>query len=167
MCTITLLKHFLISPYTMSAVASDPAGKGILLKADPIAAAFLDEVKRSIAQGAQPRLVGILSTSAAPSKSYAEFTKKQCEALGIDFVLKKTGAALSADLQEGEGAEEAIIEANDDSSVDGVMVCRYSQHDVFSPIDPLRTQVYYPIFGGRQDHYLQQVPSSFRRGTGY
>ena len=31
-------------------------------------------------------------------------------------------------------------------------------HDVFAPINPLRMQVYYPIFGGQQDHYLQQVP---------
>lgn len=111
----------------MSAVTSEQAGKGILLKADPIAATFLDEVKQSIAQRTPPpKLVGILSTSAAPSKSYAEFTKKQCQGLGIDFILKKTGAALSPDLQEGEGAEEAIIEANNDSSVDGVMVCRYA-----------------------------------------
>ena len=111
----------------MSAVTPEQTGKGILLKADPIAATFLDEVKQSIAQRTPPpKLVGILSTSAAPSQSYAEFTKKQCQGLGIDFVLKKTGAALSSDLQEGEGAEEAIIEANDDSSVDGVMVCRYA-----------------------------------------
>lgn len=102
----------------------DPIGKGLLLKADPIAAAFLNEVKQSISQRARaPKLVGILSTSGAPSKSYADFTKKQCEDLGIEFVLKKTGAALSSDLQEGEGAEEAIIEANDDNLVDGIMVC--------------------------------------------
>ena len=109
----------------------DPIGKGILLKADPIAAAFLNEVKQSISQRTRaPKLVGILSTSSAPSKSYADFTKKQCEELGIEFVLKKTGAALSSDFQEGEGAEEAIIEANDDNLVDGIMVlcylCRYS-----------------------------------------
>ncbi|GLB34144.1 putative tetrahydrofolate dehydrogenase/cyclohydrolase, catalytic domain [Lyophyllum shimeji] len=119
-------------------------GKGLLLKADPIAAAFRDEVKASLAECKRPpRLVGILATSAAPSRNYAEFTKKQCAELGVDFVLKTTGAAVSSDLGEGEGVEEAIIEANEDESVDGIMV-------------------YYPIFGAQQDHYLQQIVSPFK-----
>ncbi|KAJ7068754.1 hypothetical protein C8F01DRAFT_1208182 [Mycena amicta] len=120
------------------------AGKGLLLKADPIAAAFRQEVKTSLsAAPRKPRLVGILATSSAPSKFYADFTKKQCEDLGFDFVLKKTGAADTGELGEGEGVEEAIIEANDDPSVDGIMV-------------------YYPIFGPQQDHYLQQVVSPYK-----
>ncbi|KAF6762013.1 methylenetetrahydrofolate dehydrogenase [Ephemerocybe angulata] len=115
-----------------------PVGKGILLKADPIAATFRDEVKGTLEQcTVRPKLVGILSTSSAPSKFYAEFTKKQCEELGVEFVLKKTGAALDPELGEGEGVEDAIIEANTDSSVHGIMV-------------------YFPIFGPQQDHYLQQ-----------
>ncbi|KAJ7228204.1 NAD-P-binding protein [Mycena pura] len=120
------------------------AGKGLLLKADPIAAAFRDEVKASLSNAPRrPRLVGILATSSSPSKFYAEFTKKQCEELGFDFVLKKTGAADTGDLGEGEGVEEAIIEANEDPNVDGIMV-------------------YYPIFGAQQDHYLQQVVSPYK-----
>ncbi|KAF8897860.1 hypothetical protein BD779DRAFT_1608349 [Infundibulicybe gibba] len=83
-----------------------------------------------------PKLVGILSTSSAPSKFYADFTKKQCDALGVEFVLKRTGAALSSELGEGEGA-------NEDDSVHGIMV-------------------YYPIFGAQQDHYLQQIVSPFK-----
>ncbi|KAF7352390.1 Methylenetetrahydrofolate dehydrogenase [Mycena venus] len=119
-------------------------GKGLLLKADPIAAAFRDEVKQSLSQATRrPRLVGILATSSAPSKFYAEFTKKQCEDLGVEFILKKTGAADTGDLGEGEGVEEAIIEANEDENVDGIMV-------------------YYPIFGPQQDHYLQQVVSPYK-----
>ena len=99
------------------------AGKGLLLKADPIAAAFRDEVKRSLVQCSRPpKLVGILSTTSLPSKFYADFTKKQCEELGVKFVLRKTGAAESSDLGEGEGVEDAIIEANEDDSVDGIMV---------------------------------------------
>ena len=95
----------------------------MLLKAEPIAAAFRDEVKGTLSQcSVRPKLVGILSTSSAPSKHYAEFTRKQCEELGVEFVLKKTGAALSAELGEGEGVEEAIIEANGDPSVHGIMV---------------------------------------------
>lgn len=102
-------------------------GKGILLKADSIAAAFRNEVQTSLAQCAKaPKLVGILATNSAPSKNYAEFTRKQCEELGFEFVLKKTGAALSDDLSVGEGVEEAIIEANEDESVYGIMVCIFS-----------------------------------------
>ncbi|TFK55649.1 NAD(P)-binding protein [Heliocybe sulcata] len=125
-------------------------GKGLLLKADNIANAFRDEIQRSLATRQKaPTLVGILSTSQSPSRYYAEFTKKQCEALGVNFVLKETGAALNKDnaereeLAEGEGVEEAIIDANDDDSVDGIMV-------------------YYPIFGVQQDQYLQQVVSPLK-----
>ncbi|CAK5275270.1 unnamed protein product [Mycena citricolor] len=115
------------------------AGKGLLLKADPIADTFRDEVKTALDRTTRkPRLVGILATSSAPSKFYAEFTKKQCEDLGFDFVLKRTGAAFSEEAGEGEGVEEAIIEANEDPNVNGIMV-------------------YYPIFGPQQDHYLQQA----------
>jgi len=122
----------------MSNIEAGP--KGVLLKADPIANTFRDEIKAALAASPKPpKLVGILSTSAAPSKFYAEFTQKQCDALGVEFVLKKTGAALGEG-GEGEGVEEAIIEANEDDSVDGIMV-------------------YYPIFGVQQDHYLQQVES--------
>lgn len=104
-------------------MASDPTGKGLLLKADTIADAFKAEITQSLAQRPRtPKLVGILATSAAPSKFYAEFTKKQCLSLGFDFVLKEIGAAVNPELGEGDGVEEAIIEANEDDSVDGIMV---------------------------------------------
>ena len=105
-------------------MATENTGKGILLKADPIASAFRDEIKAAISQNPvrAPKLVGILATSAAPSKFYADFTKKQCDELGVEFVLKKIGAAADPTLSEGEGVEEAIIEANNDESVDGIMV---------------------------------------------
>jgi methylenetetrahydrofolate dehydrogenase (NAD+) len=103
---------------------TDPvARKGLLLKADSIAATFHDEVKQSLEQcRIRPKLVGILATSSAPSKNYAEYTKKQCNDLGVEFVLIETGAAVSPDLGEGYGVEEAIIEANEDNSVHGIMV---------------------------------------------
>ncbi|KAI0920988.1 hypothetical protein AcW1_004889 [Taiwanofungus camphoratus] len=123
---------------------TEASGKGILLKADSIANTFRDEIKAALSVRRRvPKLVGILATSAAPSKFYAEFTKKQCDALGVEFVLKRTGAAADPKAGEGEGVEEAIIEANEDESVDGIMV-------------------YYPIFGAQQDHYLQQVVSPFK-----
>ncbi|KAH9899500.1 NAD(P)-binding protein [Cubamyces lactineus] len=119
-------------------------GKGVLLKADPIANTFRDEIKSALTSSTRkPKLVGILATTSAPSKFYAEFTKKQCDALGVEFVLRKVGAAADESLAPGEGVEEAIIEANEDDSVDGIMV-------------------YYPIFGVQQDHYLQQIVSPYK-----
>jgi methylenetetrahydrofolate dehydrogenase (NAD+) len=113
---------------------------------------------------AKPKLVGILSTSSEPSKFYAEFTRRQCEDLGVEFVLKKTGAALQPGLAEGEGVEDAIIEANEDDSVNGIMVCGfyypfYKEWFLGFVVDPLcyDVKVYFPIYGPQQDHYLQQV----------
>lgn len=138
-------------------------GKGILLKADPIAHQFRAEVQSSLSTLShngkrKPKLVGILATSSSPSRYYAEFTRKQCEELGFEFELRRTGAALNEEgdsevakegegekkrLGEGEGVEEVIVEANEDESVDGIMV-------------------YYPIFGAQQDHYLQQIVSPLK-----
>src|SRR5712691_176755 len=110
--------------------APAPAPKGVLLKADAIAEPFLAEVKASLANLARsraPKLVGILATANAPSRSYAEFTRKQCDALGIVFELREVGAALpeGAGGADGDGVEEAIIEANADDAVDGIMVRSY------------------------------------------
>jgi methylenetetrahydrofolate dehydrogenase (NAD+) len=104
-------------------MTSDNAGKGVLLKSDCIAGAFRDELKAAIAQNPRPpKLVGILATAAAPSKFYADFTKKQCDDLGVEFVLKTTGSAADSTLGDGDGVEEAIIDANNDDTVDGIMV---------------------------------------------
>ena len=104
-------------------VPDESSGKGILLKADSIANKFREEVKTSLALCTRPpKLVGILSTSSAPGRNYALFTKKQCEELGVEFVLRTVGAAESPEFGEGEGVEEAIIDANEDDNVDGIMV---------------------------------------------
>lgn len=104
-------------------MSTDNGGKGLLLKADPIANTFRDEIKADLAKKPKPpKLVGILSTSAAPSRFYADFTKKQCDELGVEFELRKTGSAADSALADGDGVEEAIIEANEDDSVDGIMV---------------------------------------------
>ncbi|PPR02657.1 hypothetical protein CVT24_002140 [Panaeolus cyanescens] len=134
--------------------------KGLLLKADAIAATFHNEVKSSLQECKRaPKLVGILATTSAPSKYYAEFTRRQCEELGVEFVLKTTGAASSPDLGEGEGVEEAIIEANEDDSVNGIMV---SLQMIEYEVEIYRAQVYFPIFGPQQDHYLQQIVSPLK-----
>lgn len=111
-------------------MAPDAAGKGLLLKADPIADAFRAEVKDALAASHRaPTLVGILATDASPSRSYAEFTRKQCEGLGVRFILKEVGSAVKQTdgeagevRSDGEGVEEAIIEANEDNDIDGIMV---------------------------------------------
>lgn len=104
-------------------MSTDPTGKGLLLKADVIADTFRDETVQALKSLQKPpKLVGILATSTAPSRFYAEFTRKQCENLGFEFVLKEIGAALSPENGEGDGVEEAIMEANEDDSVDGIMV---------------------------------------------
>ena len=106
------------------ATSTDSTGKGLLLKAEAIADTFRDEIVQVLqSRPRPPKLVGILATSAPPSRFYAEFTKKQCLSFGFDFVLKEIGAALNPENGEGDGVEEAIMEANEDDTVDGIMVC--------------------------------------------
>lgn len=104
-------------------MALDASGKALLLKADLIADTFRNEVKACVSRASKtPTLVGILGTRAGPSRFYAEFTKKQCNELGVRFVLRVVGSAESEDRADGEGVEEAIIEANEDAEVAGIMV---------------------------------------------
>ncbi|KZO98122.1 NAD(P)-binding protein [Calocera viscosa TUFC12733] len=127
---------------------SEGPGDGHVLRADAIASQFKSELlsltsSRPTFQARPPRLVGVLSTSGEPSRRYAEFTRKMCEEFGVEFLLKEVGGAGGEEARDGEGAEEAVIEANEDENVDGIMV-------------------YYPIFGGGQDQYLQQVVSPLK-----
>lgn len=118
------------------------SGKGLLLKADLVADTFRDEVKAFLARSVRPpTLVGILGTPAAPSKFYADFTKKQCHELGVRFVLKTVGSAESVERADGEGVEEAIIEANEDADVDGIMVHIFFRHAFAS-------RIYSVVFSG-------------------
>lgn len=103
------------------------AGLGVLLKGEAIAKPFRDEVISSLSKSSRkPRLVGILAAE-GPSRVYAEFTKRTCEDIGVEFILREIG---SASKQHASGAnvdvEEAIIEANEDSDIDGIMVTSHS-----------------------------------------
>lgn len=156
-------------PAPMSASDAPPL-TGKLWKAsaisDPFTAATKAEIDARAAAGKPaPRLVGILATQSAPSIAYAEFTQRACAAAGINFEIWRTwdddasaepspdpaaatasasAAAAGTDSPPHEhepreaDVEDLIIAANADRSVDGVMV-------------------YYPIFGGRRDTYLQQI----------
>jgi len=139
---------------------------GVLLTAGKVVVPFEKEVRESLVDIAKPpTLVAILSTSAPDSRLYANFAKAQCENVGVKFVLKEVGAGKWREGDEGEkpgegeGVEEAVIEANEDEECDGILV-------------------FYPIFGGRQvslscpsqrshlfspkDHYLQQACSCMK-----
>lgn len=127
---------------------------GKLVQASGIAAPYQDDIKKAIESRIQqgksrPKLVGILATPSPPSVAYAEWTRKACEAVGIEFEIWKTwddsvevkeedhkGSAPDFDLEAD--VEDLIIAANADDKVHGIMV-------------------YYPIFFGRQDTYLQQI----------
>lgn len=107
-----------------------PVGRTIL--ASTIAKTYIAEVEDGVKKlGRSPKLVGFLANDDPAARMYAEWTGKTSESLGFTYELR------SVDKEE---LEEAIIDANDDDAVDGIMV-------------------YFPVFGNRQDQYLQQVVS--------
>lgn len=77
-----------------------------------------------------PLLVGFLANNDPAAEMYARWTQKTSEALGIRYELRQ--------FEDKDLLEENIIEANNDDSVDGIMI-------------------YFPVFGNAQDQYLQQV----------
>lgn len=107
-----------------------PAGRTIL--ASSIAKTYIKEVEDGVkALGRSPKLVGFLANDDPAAQMYADWTGKTSESLGFTYELRVVGK---------EDLEESIIDANEDDAVDGIMV-------------------YFPVFGDRQDQYLQQVVS--------
>lgn len=114
---------------------SDKPGRVIL--ASSISKTYAEEISSKVIsmrdtrpQG--PLLVGFLANEDPAASMYATWTQKTCESMGFRYELRK--------VQDKDFLEEAIIEANRDDSVDGIMV-------------------YFPVFGNAQDQYLQQVVS--------
>ncbi|KAF2077298.1 hypothetical protein CYY_001423 [Polysphondylium violaceum] len=98
----------------------------------PIANFFRNEIKEQITKiGGKPRMVAFLTTDDQGALDYSKWTKIACNKDGIEFILKRI---------ERVDLEDAIIEANQDDDVHGIMV-------------------YYPVFGGMLDSYLQDVIS--------
>ncbi|WWC64125.1 uncharacterized protein I303_106733 [Kwoniella dejecticola CBS 10117] len=126
--------------------SSSTIPQGLLVTAGKVHTPFKTELLSAMSSdrfnGKPPHLIGILATKKEDARTYAEFTKKACEQIGIVFELRLVGEARAGLDGEGVGidVEEAILEANDDPDVHGIMV-------------------YYPIYGGRQDQYLQSVVS--------
>ncbi|GAM22152.1 hypothetical protein SAMD00019534_053270 [Acytostelium subglobosum LB1] len=111
----------------INSIVSAKKGK---IDVTPIATLFRNEVKESVpANMPKPRIVAYLTTDDQGAIDYAKWTKIACNKDGIEFILKKI---------ERVDLEDAIIDANNDDSVHGIMV-------------------YYPVFGGMLDAYLQDV----------
>lgn len=108
-----------------------PAGRTIL--ASTIARPYIEEVKQGLEQlNFKPKLVGLLGNDDPAAQSYANWTRKTCEDLGFNYELVRV---------DKEDLEGAILKANKDDDVNGMMV-------------------YFPVFGNNQDQYLQQLIST-------
>ena len=107
-----------------------PSSNCKVILASTLAKKLLEEVTDGLKQiNRSPMLVGFLSSSDSASRVYADWTGKTCRENGFQFSLREV---------DREELEDAIIAANTDPAVDGIIV-------------------YYPIFGNRQDQYLQNI----------
>jgi methylenetetrahydrofolate dehydrogenase (NADP+) / methenyltetrahydrofolate cyclohydrolase len=111
-------------------LADYTAGVPNVLDPAEIARSFRAEIRSDVANLGEPLvLVGFLSAEHGPSKTYADYTRKGCDDVGVRFDLRQTGRL---------EMEDAIIEANGDPRVHGIIV-------------------YYPVFGTEHDTYLRDL----------
>ncbi|CDK28200.1 unnamed protein product [Kuraishia capsulata CBS 1993] len=112
-------------------MSAERAGKTIL--ASRIAKKYTDELVETTSKmvDSPPKLVGLLGNDDPAAVTYASFTGKTCRSLGFEYELRQCSK---------EALEEEIYKANEDDSVHGILV-------------------YFPVFGDRQDQYLQQCVS--------
>ncbi len=95
-----------------------------------IAASFRAEVRQQVAALAEPlTLVGFLCAEHGPSATYADYTRKGCEDVGVRFELRQVRRL---------DVEHDVLAANVDPRVHGILV-------------------YYPVFGTQQDAYLRDL----------
>lgn len=107
-----------------------PAGRTIL--ASTIAKQYADEIATAVkALSFKPKLIGLLANNDPAAQMYASWTSKTCELMGFTYDL------VQVDKNELEGA---LMAANTNDDVHGIMV-------------------YFPVFGDKQDQYLQQMIS--------
>ncbi|EJT70343.1 methylenetetrahydrofolate dehydrogenase [Gaeumannomyces tritici R3-111a-1] len=107
-----------------------------VVTADTVARGLLEEVRETLRQtqkegSAKPYLAAFLANDDPAAVKYAEWSKKTCEENGFEFDLRRA---------DKESLEEDIVAANEDPSVDGIIV-------------------YYPIFPGNPTHdkYIQET----------
>ncbi|MGO8999999.1 MAG: bifunctional methylenetetrahydrofolate dehydrogenase/methenyltetrahydrofolate cyclohydrolase [Polyangiaceae bacterium] len=95
-----------------------------------VARTFREEIRREVRELAEPLvLVGFLAVEHGPSATYAEYTRKACDDVGVTFDLRHVKRL---------DAEADVLAANADPGVHGVLV-------------------YYPVFGTQQDGYLRDL----------
>ena len=95
-----------------------------------IAKRFQAEILETLrARDPQIKLVGFLGSDSLPSKTYADYTRRGCEAVGVKFELRQFGRL---------ELEDAIETANRDTEVHGIIV-------------------YYPILNAEYDSYLKDL----------
>lgn len=105
-----------------------PAGRTIL--ALTIAKQYTEEITNTVGSlSRKPKLVGFLANGDPAAEMYANWTRKTCELMGFEYELRRT---------DKDSLEAEVMRANGDSHVDGIMV-------------------YFPVFGDRQDSYIQQL----------
>ncbi|KAK1758221.1 hypothetical protein QBC47DRAFT_339025 [Echria macrotheca] len=111
-----------------------------VIMADKIAQPLLGEVLSMLAKAKsarpaewKPTLAAFLANDDPAAVQYAEWSKKTCEDHGFGFDLRRV---------DKEALEEAIVSANGDGAVDGIIV-------------------YYPIWTNnpQQDRYIQETVS--------
>ncbi|EGW35631.1 uncharacterized protein SPAPADRAFT_58844 [Spathaspora passalidarum NRRL Y-27907] len=108
--------------------AAKPAGRTIL--ASTIAKPYIEEVTKGVqALDFTPKLVGLLANDDPAAQMYASWTGKTCESLGFHYEVVNVNK---------NDLEATLIRANKDPSIHGIMV-------------------YFPVFGDKQDQYLQQL----------
>ncbi|KAJ3233166.1 hypothetical protein HDU81_002468 [Chytriomyces hyalinus] len=109
-----------------------PSGPTRVVLASEVAAAYINDLKKAVSEKkTAPLLVGFLANNDPAAKKYAEWTGKTCQDAGFRFELREC---------EKQELEDKLFEANKDSKVNGIMI-------------------YYPVFGGTQDSYLQNSVS--------
>lgn len=97
-----------------------------------VAKQYIDEISELVKNlDSQPHLVGFLANDDPAAQMYANWTGKTCDETGIKFTLIKV---------DKNTLEDEIVKANGDKNIHGIMV-------------------YYPVFGGNQDQYLQNTVS--------
>jgi methylenetetrahydrofolate dehydrogenase (NADP+)/methenyltetrahydrofolate cyclohydrolase len=101
-----------------------------LINADDVAAVARAALRAEIAALPEPlRLLGLISGDHAPAHTYAQYTRKACDGLGVEFEIRQVARL---------DMEAAVQNANADPRVHGIMI-------------------YYPVFGTQQDTYLRDL----------
>ncbi|KAI8586656.1 hypothetical protein BDZ88DRAFT_428054 [Geranomyces variabilis] len=103
-----------------------------VVKVADVARPFITELKTKVATlPSPPLLLAFLANDDPAARKYAEWTAKTCADTGLRFKLVECPRT---------ELEDRIVTANADADVHGIMV-------------------YYPVFGGTQDGYIQNTVS--------